>query len=135
MIQDKKKKFRGIDMKPKSSLDDEPTSVLSVCHVCKIFSSRSDTYFALPCCRIVADVDVNYTSRYIPCHKAHRWKAAVVAVVAAVAMVVSCSDRAQDTDNSMRHCSSFLSATNRPLSHFDNRSNWSIRSSIEHLSK
>lgn len=127
----------------KSSLNDEPANVLSVCRACKTFSSKNDTCFSLPCCHIAADVDVNCTSRCTLCRKAHRWRAvvavvdavAVAAVAVVVAAVVSCSDRARDTDSSTHRCSSFLSATDRPWNCFDNRSKCSRRSSIEHLSK
>ena len=129
----------------KSSLDDEPANVLSVCRACKTFSSKNDTCFSLPCCHIAADVDVNCTSRYTLYRKAHRWRAVVVVVdvvaaaavaaAVAVAAVVSCSDRARDTDSSTHRCSSFLSATDRPSNCFDNRSKCSRRSSIEHLLK
>lgn len=56
----------------KSSLNDEPANVLSVCRACKTFSSKNDICFSLPCFHIAADVDVNCTSRYTLCRKAHR---------------------------------------------------------------
>ena len=102
----------------RSSLDDVPTSVLSACRVCKIFSRKSGTCSSLLCPRIATGVDVNCTSTYTFCRKGRTWiivAVAVVAVAAAIdAVTVSYWDPSSGTDSSTSRWNSFLSATDRP---------------------